>query len=175
AVLAHPRPSLHALSMEIPAHWFEVHANALPRAALYLWHGFAASTRKTYSTGQKSYIDFCHLNRSVLTEPGHYLPAPDRAIIEWVSSLEDWALQPKTIKGYLSTVCSLHIDEGLSFDACKSRTVCRVICSIKHYHGKHKHNPKQPIMLNILQKLTSVAGNLSNPSEAFLDVAFKTA
>lgn len=145
------------------------------RAAFYLWHGLASSTRKTYSTGQKSYIDFVRLHPGLLDEPGRYLPATDRSIVEWVCSLGDRALQPKTIKSYLSAVRSLHVDEGLPFTACESETVRRVIRGIKRFHGERERNPKQPITLSILQQLASVAGDLSNVFNASFDAAIKLA
>ena len=83
--------------MEIPPHWYEVHSNMSPLAAFYLWHGLASSTCKTYSTGQKSYLDFVLLEPGLLDQPGRFLPATDRSIIEWVLSrselLQCWTLQ----------------------------------------------------------------------------------
>ncbi|KAG6872289.1 hypothetical protein C0995_011232, partial [Termitomyces sp. Mi166 len=76
------------------------------------------------------------------------------------------ALQPKTVKGYLSAVRSLHVDEMFPFDACKSKTVRRVIHDIKRFHGERDRSPKQPITLDILQKLASVAGDLSDTFNA---------
>jgi hypothetical protein len=145
------------------------------RAAFYLWHGLASSTRKTYSTGQKSFIDFIRLHPGLLDEPGKYLPATDRSIVEWVCSLGDRGLQPKTIKGYLSAVRSLHVDEGLPFTACESETVRRVIRGIKRFHGERERNPKQPITLQILQQLASAPGDLSITYNALFDAAIKLA
>jgi hypothetical protein len=145
------------------------------RAAFYLWHGLASSTCKTYSTGQKSFINFVHLHPGLVDEPGRYLPASDRSIVEWVCSLGDRGLQPKTIKAYLSAVCSLHVNEGLPFTSCESETVWQVICGIKRFHGEHECNPKQPITLTILQQLTSIAGDLSTKFNASFDAAIKLA
>ena len=114
---------MQALLSEIPSHWFEVHANFSRQAVTFLWHGLASSTHKSYSTGQRSFIDFARLHPGLLDEPGKFLPATPRVIVEWVASLGACALQPKTIKSYLSTVRSLHVDEGLPFDACESETV----------------------------------------------------
>ncbi|KAF9456124.1 hypothetical protein BDZ94DRAFT_1315466 [Collybia nuda] len=75
----------------------------LQRAAFYLWHGLASSTQKTYSSGQKSFIDFACLHPKFLDKPGKFLPATDQSIVEWICSLGDRGLQPKTIKTYLST------------------------------------------------------------------------
>jgi hypothetical protein len=92
-----------------------------------------------------------------------------------VCSLGDRGLQPKTIKGYLATVRSLHIDEGLPFTACESESVRRVIRGIKRFHGERERNPKQPITLPILQQLTSIAGDLSITFNASFDTATKLA
>lgn len=145
------------------------------RAAFYLWHGLASSTRKTYSSGQKSFIDFARLHPYLLSEPGKFLPATDKAVVEWICSLGGRGLQPKTIKGYLSAVRSLHVDEGLPFDACESETVRRVIRGIKRYHGERDRSPKQPITIEILQQLSSLAGDRSIISNASFDAAIKVA
>ncbi|KAG5716578.1 Integrase/recombinase xerD like protein [Termitomyces sp. T112] len=114
--------SPQTLISEIPPHWYEAHANLSPQATFYLWHGLAASTRKTYST-----------------------------------------------------VCFLHINEGLPSDACESETVRRVICGIKRYPRERARNPKQPITLEVLQKLAAAPRDLSIPFEASMYAAFKTA
>lgn len=160
---------------EIPSHWFEAHANFSRQAAIFLWHGLASSTRKSYSTGQRSFIDFARLHPGLLDEPGKFLPATPRVIVEWVASLGARALQPKTIKSYLSAVRSLHVDEGLPFDACESETVRRVIRGIKRFYGEKVRNPKLPITLGILQQLAAVSGDCSIRNNAVFDAAMKLA
>jgi hypothetical protein len=86
-------------------------------------------------------------------------------------------LQPKTIKAYLSSVRSLHVDAGLPFDAIESPTLQRLIRGVKQYYGEKGRRPKRPITLSILQAITSpsLAGDLSVISNAVLDAAFKVA
>lgn len=76
---------------------------------------------------------------------------------------------PKTIKSYLSSVCSLHVDACLPFDSCESPTIQRVIRGIKHYYGERQRNPKMPITLSILQQLASIPGDLSLAGGADFD------
>ena len=95
--------------------------------------------------------------------------------MEWVASLGHRALQPKTIKSYLSAVRSLHIDEGLPFDACESESVHRVIRGIKRFYGEKARSPKLPVLLGTLQRLTATSGDLSNRFNAVFDAAIKVA
>jgi hypothetical protein len=163
------------LTNEVPSYWFEVHAHFSRCTTFYLWHGLASSTQKTYSSGQRSYINFVRVWPSLLFAPGQYLPATSKGILEWVMSLRDRALMPKTIKSYLSSVCSLHVDAGLPFECCESLTVQCLIRGIKHFYGEKAHTPKLPITLAILHRLISVSGDLSLRDNANFDAVVKLA
>ncbi|KAG5715762.1 Integrase/recombinase xerD like protein [Termitomyces sp. T112] len=84
----------------------------------YLWHELAASTRRTYSTGQQQFILYTQLH-NLYNADGSILPASEPTILSWVASLGS-RVQPKTIKAYLSAVHSLHVDANLSFMAVES-------------------------------------------------------
>ncbi|KAG9219447.1 hypothetical protein CCMSSC00406_0005341 [Pleurotus cornucopiae] len=134
-------------------------------------HSLASSTRKTYSTGQKSFIDFIHLNSQYLNADRSILPASQTAILEWVSWLGDRCnVQPKTIKAYLSTVCSLHVDADLPFDACEAPVVQHLIRGIKWYHGERDRKPKCPITLEILRRIVNF-----DPGQSVPDLTFRAA
>lgn len=139
--------------------------------AFYLWHGLATSTRKTYSTGQRSYIDFLRLHPALHNADGSFLPATRHAIMEWVAFLGGRSLQPKTIKSYLSAVRSLHVDADLPFEVCESPVVQRLIRGIKRYHGERARNPKLPITIELLRRL---CGRLAS-SSSLSDVLFMAA
>ncbi|KAF9440159.1 hypothetical protein P691DRAFT_768191 [Macrolepiota fuliginosa MF-IS2] len=147
----HTSPLNETKLTEIPSNWYKMHANVSKNVAFFLWHSITSSTHKTYSTGQKSYIEFITLHPNYLNEPGRYPPAPECAILKWVAFLSFSQLQPKTIKAYLSVVWSLHVNKGLSFTATESPTVQWVIREIKHFFGEKQRNPKAPIMLALLQ------------------------
>ncbi|KAF9462629.1 hypothetical protein BDZ94DRAFT_1309527 [Collybia nuda] len=147
----------------------------LQQASFYLWHGLTSSTQKTYSSGQKSFIDSACLHPNFLDKPGKFLPTIDQSISKWICSLRDHGLQPKTIKSHLSAVCSLHMDEGLPFTACESETVHQIIQGIKCFHSEQEQNPKQPITLPILQQLASSPGGLSSAFNASFNTTIKLA
>ncbi|KAF5355210.1 hypothetical protein D9757_014770 [Collybiopsis confluens] len=89
-----------------------------------------------------------------------------------ISSME---LHPKTIKSYLSSVCSLHVDAGLPFDVCESPTVQRLICGIKQYYGEKARNPKLPVTAALMDKLASFRYVSFGRDEANFDAAYKLA
>ncbi|KAF5315910.1 hypothetical protein D9611_004922 [Ephemerocybe angulata] len=109
------------------------------------------STRKTYSTGQKSFITHVQLN-NLYNADGSILPASQPAIMSWVTSLAG-KVQPKTIKAYITHVRSLHVDSDIPFTACESPVVARLIRGIKVYHSERDRRPVQAITLPILTAL----------------------
>ena len=82
---------------------------------------------------------------------------------------------PKTIKSYLSSVCSLHVNAGLPFECCKSPTVQHLIRGIKHLYGEKACTQKLPITLAIVQRLSAVSGDLGIRDNANFDAAVKLA
>ncbi|KAF5391914.1 hypothetical protein D9757_001844 [Collybiopsis confluens] len=164
---------------QVPSHWYKTHAGVSSQAVFFLWHGLAASTQKTYSTSQKSHIDFARLHPMLLESPGQFLPALIAVLKEWIVYLDMRPLQPKTIKAYLSSlsVQSLHVNAGLSFDACESVTLQQIIHGIKHYYGDKGCNPKLPITLDILWAITAppFSGDLNHTPNAIFDAAAKLA
>ncbi|KAJ6486471.1 hypothetical protein C8R47DRAFT_979485, partial [Mycena vitilis] len=116
--------------------------------SFYLWHGLASNTRGTYSTGQRSFLNFSKLH-SLYNPDGSILPATQPAVMSWVASLAG-RVQPKTIKAYLSAVRSLHVDADLPFTICEAPIVQRLIRGIKRFHGEKDRKPVQPITLSVL-------------------------
>jgi len=140
--------------------------------AFYLWNGLAGSTRSTYSTGQKQFIEFVLLRPNLQNQAGGWLPATPEAVIEWVAHLGDRKLAPGTIKTYLSAVRAMHTDNGIAFEAGESVILSRVFRGIKRVNGAPA-NRKLPITLEILQSLASISNPLSSPAAANFDAAFK--
>ncbi|KAK6987608.1 DNA breaking-rejoining enzyme [Favolaschia claudopus] len=131
-----------------PDWWYEQHTAWPKTVSFYLWHGLASNTRRTYSTGQRSFINFVKLY-SLYNDSGSILPATQPAVMSWIASLAG-RVQPKTIKNYLSAVRSLHVDADLPFSICESPVVQRLIRGIKRYHGEKDRKPVQPITRPIL-------------------------
>lgn len=65
-----------------------------------------ASTKRTYTSGQKRYLDFCELYNL------KSLPADESTVLYFIAYLFDMGLKCSTIRVYLSSVRSLHIFEG---------------------------------------------------------------
>ncbi|KAF7350192.1 Integrase/recombinase xerD [Mycena venus] len=131
-----------------PDWWYEQHTTWPKTVSFYLWHGLASNTRRTYSSGQRSFINFCRLH-SLYNPDGAILPATQPAVMSWIAHLAG-RVQPKTIKAYLSAVRSLHVDADLPFSICESPVVQRLIRGIKRYHGEKDRKPVQPIIRPIL-------------------------
>lgn len=88
--------------------------------------------------------------------------------------LTDRGLKHNTIKTYLAAVRSLHVDAGFSPASIESPTTQCIFRGIKLVYGTHR-NPKLPITLDILQRLTAVAGDLSLLENLNFDTATKLA
>ncbi|KAF5365565.1 hypothetical protein D9757_010894 [Collybiopsis confluens] len=172
-VRAGSTPASGILLEPVPSEWFQAHPHVSTRVAFYLFH--ASGTRKTYSSGQRQYIESVRTRPALCTSPGQFLPATTLGILEWVASLGDRALQPKTIKAYLSSVRSLHVDAGLAFDAIESPTVQRLIYGIKRYYGEKPRHPKLPITAAIMEKLSDTAPNVLLQEDMNFGAAYKLA
>jgi len=134
-----------------PDWWYQQHPEWPKSVNFYLWHGISTSTRRTYSTGQKQFLDFARLH-GLYNSDGSIIPASQSAFMQWIASLAG-RVQPKTVKAYLTAVRSLHTDCDIPFTACDSPIVNRLIRGIKAYHGEHDRQPVQPIILPILVSL----------------------
>ena len=122
-----------------------MHTHISRLVAFWLWHGLASSTRLTYSTGQHSFFDFILAHPHFRQASGSILPANPIAVLEWVAYLGSRALQPKTIKSYITHLRSLHIDDDLPFEACKSPQLQQMVCGLKRYMGEKGQKLKLPI------------------------------
>ena len=77
-------------------------------AASLLENGLASSTRRTYASGQKSYLSFC--SRARLAP----LPSRESILCLFVAWLAASGVAVATIKVYLSGVRQLHISSGFA-------------------------------------------------------------
>ena len=156
-----------------PDQWYQTHAGYSRPVAFFLWHGLASSTRRTYSTGQRSFLDFLRLHPALANSDGNILPASQKAILEWVVNLAG-RFQPKTIKAYLSAVRSLHTDAGHAFEPIESPVTQRVLRGIKRVYGERERRAKLPITIDILRRIVA----LPRPADSFsltILAAYRTA
>ena len=92
----------------------------------YLSLSIAASTKQTYSSGERRFFEFCALYYSHMTNP---LPTNKETLIHYVSYLAK-TIKHSSIKGYLAAVRHLHICSGYELDLKKFlrlRLICRGI------------------------------------------------
>ena len=79
--------------------------NQLDRVVeFYFSHGIAASTQRTYLSAKHRYLQFCCTNK---LDP---LPASEHRLCQFVAALALEGLSHSTLKGYLSGVRHLHLE-----------------------------------------------------------------
>ena len=89
-----------------------------------------SSTKKTYGSGGKQYLNFCALYRP----EGSILPADETVLIEFCTFLAK-SVKQKTIKTYLAAVRHFHIRAGFDLDFSKFPRLQLVLKGIKRVQG----------------------------------------
>lgn len=110
-------------------------------------HGLAASTQKSYSTGQKRFLAFC---RKFKFEP---FPPSERTLLLFIAHLGSEGLAMATIKSYLSAIRNLLINNGIASPLIYTARVELVIRGIKRVKGGAGTDTRLPITAGILAKL----------------------
>ena len=106
------------------------------------------STRRSYSTGERRFLDFCALHRFVP------LPASDYVLSGFAASLTR-SVKPCTIKLYLSAVRNLHLEHGHPDPIPESTLLRRVLKGICRVHGPGVVRPRLPVTMPVLRPLIS--------------------
>ncbi|KXJ26736.1 hypothetical protein AC249_AIPGENE9228 [Exaiptasia diaphana] len=101
-----------------------------------LVHGLAPSTRRSYSTGQRRFINFC-AQIGKLHDNGSACPADEWTLCLFAAFLSS-QVQHATIKVYLSAVRALHIELGFADPLSDALRLERVIRGIKRSQGSTK-------------------------------------
>ena len=97
----------------------------------YLSLSVAASTRKTYSSGERSFLNFCTLHSSHKPTP---IPTDEETLIQYVAYLAR-TIKHSSIKGYLAAVRHLHIRSGYELDLKKFVRLQLICRGIKRSQG----------------------------------------
>ena len=99
----------------------------------YLTEGLSANSRRTYSSGQKRFIEFCsQLGR--LSKFGSPCPADEWTLCLFATFLAS-SLKYASIKVYLSAVRALHVECGFPNPLDNCLRLQRVIRGIKRVQG----------------------------------------
>lgn len=106
----------------------------------------APSTRRTYSTGQRRYLNFCDLQRWPA------FPASDLALSAFAAFLTR-SVRPGTIRVYMSSVRNIHIELGYGDPMETAFLLQRVLKGIDRCIGLEPCRPRLPITIGVLRKI----------------------
>lgn len=117
-------------------------------AEQYVALSIAPSTKQTYNSGEKQYINFIQLYRpSGLSET--LFPASEEVLIQFIVYLAK-TIKYSSIKNYLSAVRHLHVRNGFELDLKKFLRLQMVLKGIKRSQGSGK-KIRLPITIHHLQ------------------------
>ena len=106
----------------------------------------APNTRRTYSTGETRYMEFCQLQR---WSP---FPATDIMLCCFAGSLAS-KVRPTCIRVYLSAVRNMHLELGYEDPLTEAMLLNSVVKGIGRHHGTAVEKPRLPITFPILREL----------------------
>ena len=107
----------------------------------------AASTKQTYSAGEKRFISFVNLYRP--QEGKHLLPASEETLMKFSAYLAK-SIKHSSIKNYLAAVRHFHIRNGFSLDCQQMLRLQLVLRGIKRSQGD-KVRVRLPITIHHLK------------------------
>ena len=117
-------------------------ANSIPSAihtpgdlnndiSYYLGLSIAASTKQTYSSAEKRFLEFCLLYRRPC---GKFLPVDETTLVQYAAYLAR-SIKYSSIKSYLAAVRHLHIRNGYDLDFKKYPRLQQICKGIKRAQG----------------------------------------
>lgn len=113
---------------------------------MYLSHGLADSSRRTYASGMKKFWPFCTLFPNLC--PASPIPASEYQLMMFVSWLAGF-LSPASIEVYLAAVRSFHLDWGYPDPTAHTPRLRRVLQGIQRSRVGARR-PRRPITRDIL-------------------------
>ena len=135
------------------------------RAAFYFANGLAASSQKTYKSGENRYLSFCTKLQCLP------LPLTESTLCKFVSYLADEPFQFRTIKMYLSGLRFFQIKSGHGdpFSAIMPR-LDYVLKGVKRVQATMEGNRRErlPITPDILRKLKGIWASTSSDPDSKL-------
>ncbi len=114
---------------------------------LYLSNSLASNTKKSYSAGEKQFLNFCFGFK--LHELGPILPASEAVLCYFAVFLAK-SVKHATIKSYLFAVKHLHLENSFNLDLGKCLRLQYVLRGIKRYQGKSS-KIRRPITIDHLK------------------------
>ena len=118
-----------------------------------LGQSIASSTRATYSSGVKRYLDFCFAHR--LASPDNLLPPQtEETLVYFVATLQGH-VQYQTIKLYLAAVNNFYIDHNQHVTTNNMLQLRRILKGIKRSSGT-KQRIRRPMTISILSQISAL-------------------
>lgn len=125
----------------------------------YLRLSVAASTKQTYTSGERRFLDFCTLHSP---HRSTYLPTNEETLIQFVAYLAK-TIKHSSIKGYLAAVRHLHIRSGYDLDLKKFLRLQLICRGIKRSQGDSTRI-RLPITINHLKLFFQLLAIPTSPS-----------
>lgn len=120
------------------------------QAANFIFKSIAASTRRTYSSGERQFIRFCLLHKLVYSQ-NPLLPTNESILIHFVTHLSN-TVSYGTIKVYLAAVNNLHAEFGCPLDFTAMPLLYKTLRGIKSSLGI-KQRARYPITVSVLSHI----------------------
>ena len=118
-----------------------------------MFQGIASSTRRTYSSAQRKFLEFCHWSQSVHPN-GPPLPATEWTLMLFASHLSN-TIKASSIKVYLAAIRSLHLENGFPNPLANCLRLERVIRGIKRCQGTSKRE-RLPVTVAVLLRIREI-------------------
>ena len=136
------------------------------QAADLVRKGIRGTTKSTYSTAQKRFIQFCELYQ--LTP----LPCNPETVLLYVTYLHNAGLTPATVSVYISAIRSLHVLAGLPEPELRSPQVKLAMKAMVSLNPPPRK--KMPITYNLLTSMLQILRNFPDEKmwSALLTLAF---
>ena len=113
----------------------------------YINLSVASSTKQTYSSGEKRFVEFCHLFKRIPVQ--QCLPATESLLTEFAVYLAR-TIKYSSIKNYLAAVRHYHICQGFQLNFQKMKHLQLVLRGIKRSQGD-QIRIRLPITIHHLQ------------------------
>jgi hypothetical protein len=118
-----------------------------------MFQGIASSTRRTYDSAQRKFLEFCRWSQC-LHSNGSPLPASEWTLMLFATHLSR-TIKAASIKVYLAGIRSLHIENGFPNPLVDCLRLERVLRGIKRSQGVSKRE-RLPVTFTVLSRLREV-------------------
>ena len=129
---------------------------------MYANWALSVNTNRTYSSGEKRFLQFCLMNR-LTTPEGAILPASEGTLVYFASFLAR-TVRHSTIKIYLAAVRNLHIISGYE-DPLRGRLLLqKILRGILRYQGSPRIR-RQPVTPRVLLAIRPILDKWLGPRD----------